>query len=94
MDHEVLMQQMEERFREEFAQSGDYIATLQVCHANIGRAILHTSTTIIFGFSILALSNFFPTVYFGALTGLAMCIALLAALTLLPRLILIWRPFD
>ncbi len=82
------------RFREEFAQSGDYIATLQVCHANIGRAILHTSTTIIFGFSILALSNFFPTVYFGALTGLAMCIALLAALTLLPRLILIWRPFN
>jgi predicted RND superfamily exporter protein len=82
------------RFREEFARSGDYIATLQVCHSNIGRAILHTSMTIIFGFSILALSNFFPTVYFGALTGLAMCIALLAALTLLPRLILIWRPFD
>ncbi len=82
------------RFREEFAQTGDYVETLRICHSNIGRAILYTSATIIFGFSILALSNFFPTIYFGALTSLAMCIALLAALTLLPRLILSWRPFG
>ncbi len=40
------------------------------------------------------LSNFFPTIYFGVLTGLAMLIALLAALTLLPRLILLWKPFG
>jgi predicted RND superfamily exporter protein len=82
------------RFREEFPQSGDYIETLRVCHASIGRAVLYTSTTIIFGFSILVLSNFFPTIYFGVLTGLAMLIALLAALTLLPKLILVWRPFS
>ena len=56
--------------------------------------MLYTSTTIIVGFSILVLSNFLPTVYFGVLTGLAMLIALLAALTLLPRLILVWRPFG
>jgi predicted RND superfamily exporter protein len=82
------------RFREEFRGSGDYRETLRICHANIGRAIFYTSTTIIFGFSILMLSNFFPTIYFGSLTGLAMLIALLAALTLLPKLILIWRPFG
>ncbi len=82
------------RFREEFALNGDYVRTLYICHANIGRAVLYTSTTIIFGFSILVLSNFFPTIYFGALTGLAMLIALLAALTLLPRLILLFRPFG
>jgi predicted RND superfamily exporter protein len=82
------------RFREEFAESGDYIATLYVCHANIGRAVFYTSTTVIFGFSILMLSNFLPTIYFGVLTGLAMLIALLASLTLLPRLILIWKPFG
>ena len=82
------------RFREEFAQTGDYVEALRICHSNIGRAILYTSMTIIIGFSILALSNFFPTIYFGALTSLAMCIALLAALTLLPRLILTWRPFG
>jgi predicted RND superfamily exporter protein len=82
------------RFREEFRKSGDYKETLHVCHTNIGRAIFYTSTTIIFGFSILMLSNFFPTIYFGVLTGLAMLIALLAALTLLPRLILLWKPFG
>ena len=77
------------RFREEFARSGDYTATMHVCHANIGKAVFYTSATIIFGFSILVLSNFLPTIYFGLLTGLAMCIALLAALTLLPKLILL-----
>jgi predicted RND superfamily exporter protein len=81
------------RFREEFAENGDYLETLRICHSNIGRAVLYTSTTIIFGFSILVLSNFYPTVYFGLLTALAMFIALLAALTLLPKLILVFRPF-
>ena len=82
------------RFREEFARSGDYIATMHVCHANIGKAVFYTSATVIFGFSILVLSNFLPTIYFGLLTGLAMAIALLAALTLLPKLILLTKPFG
>ena len=82
------------RFREELARSGDYVETMHVCHANIGRAVFYTSATIIFGFSILVLSNFLPTIYFGLLTGLAMAIALLAALTLLPKLILVTRPFG
>ena len=82
------------RFREEYPRSRDYTQTLRVCHGSIGRAVLYTSTTIIFGFSILALSNFLPTIYFGVLTGLAMLIALLGALTLLPRLILLWKPFG
>jgi predicted RND superfamily exporter protein len=82
------------RFREEFAQNRDYIETLHICHSSVGRAILYTSTTIIFGFSILVLSNFLPTIYFGVLTGLAMLVALLAALTLLPKLILVRRPFG
>lgn len=81
------------RFREEFADNGSYAETLNLCHANIGKAILNTSVTIIFGFSILVLSNFIPTIYFGVFTGLAMFIALLAILTLLPKLILLWKPF-
>ncbi|MGE4609740.1 MAG: MMPL family transporter, partial [Myxococcota bacterium] len=82
------------RFREEFSKSGDYIETLHICHASIGRAVFYTSTTVIFGFSILMLSNFMPTIYFGVSIGLAMLIAFLAALTLLPKLILIWKPFG
>ena len=82
------------RFREELPKKdGDYVATLHYCHASIGRAVFYTATIIIIGFSILVLSNFIPTIYFGLLTALAMFIALLAALTLLPRLILLWRPF-
>ncbi|MCW8962535.1 MAG: MMPL family transporter [Gammaproteobacteria bacterium] len=82
------------RFREEFPRQGmDYLRTLHYCHANIGKAVFYTAVTIIVGFSILVLSNFIPTIYFGLFTALAMAIALLAALTLLPRLILITRPF-
>jgi len=82
------------RFREELPkQGGDYLRALHYCHANIGKAVFYTAVTIIVGFSILVLSNFIPTIYFGLFTALAMAIALLAALTLLPRLILITRPF-
>ena len=81
------------RFREEYPGKADYVSTLHYCHANIGRAVFYTATTIIIGFSILVMSNFIPTIYFGLLTALAMFIALLAALTLLPKLILIFRPF-
>jgi predicted RND superfamily exporter protein len=75
------------RFRHEFAIDGDYWASVFRCHRSIGRAIYYTSLTIMLGFSILALSRFIPTIYFGLLTGLAMLIALLANMTLLPLLI-------
>ena len=82
------------RFRSEIGRVGDYVETLHYCHANIGRAIFYTAVTIIAGFSILVLSNFLPTIYFGVFTALGMAMALLASLTLLPRLILWLRPFG
>jgi uncharacterized protein len=82
------------RFREEYALTHSYVETLHICHSNIGKAVFYTTMTIIFGFSILMLSNFIPTIYFGVLTGAAMFIALLAALTVLPKLILLWKPFG
>ena len=57
------------------------------CHQSVGKAIISTSLTIIFGFSILILSNFIPTIYFGLFTGLAMFTALFLVLTLLPNLL-------
>ena len=82
------------RFREEFKKINDYEQTIDICHMSVGRAIFNTSVTIIFGFSILVLSNFIPTIYFGLFTGLAMLIAMLAVLTLLPKLILVIKPFK
>jgi len=79
------------RFREEFARDRQYWPSLRRCHRTIGRAMYYTSVTIILGFSILALSNFVPTIYFGLLTGLAMLVALLANMTLLPLLLVQFR---
>jgi predicted RND superfamily exporter protein len=63
-------------------------------HASIGRALYYTSVPVTLGFSILALSNFVPTIYFGLLTGFAMLIALIANLTLLPLLIVRFKPLS
>ena len=82
------------RFKEEFKKIGDYNKTLEKCHDTVGVAILNTSITIVFGFSILVLSNFIPTIYFGVFTGIAMLLAMISVLTLLPKLILIVKPFG
>ena len=82
------------RFKEEFAKIKDYDKTLRVCHSTVGVAILNTSITIVFGFSILVLSNFIPTIYFGIFTGIAMLLAMISVLTLLPSLLLVVKPFS
>ena len=82
------------RFRQEFAADGDYIGAMRRSHASIGRAMYYTSIIVTIGFSILVLSNFWPTIYFGVLTGFAMLFAMFANLTLLP-LLLVWiRPLE
>jgi hypothetical protein len=82
------------RFREEFQKNNNYNQTIDKCHSTVGIAILNTSITIVFGFSILFLSNFIPTIYFGIFTGIAMLLALISVLTLLPKLILLIKPFS
>jgi predicted RND superfamily exporter protein len=82
------------RFKEEFEKIKNYNQTVDRCHNTVGVAILNTSITIVFGFSILVLSNFIPTIYFGVFTGIAMLLALISVLTLLPKLILVLRPFG
>ena len=82
------------RFKEEFKKIKNYEKTLDRCHNTVGIAILNTSITIVFGFSILVLSNFIPTIYFGVFTGIAMLLAMISVLTLLPKLLLIYKPFN
>ncbi len=82
------------RFREEYKKINNYDKTLDRCHSTVGIAILNTSITIVFGFSILVLSNFIPTIYFGVFTGIAMLLAMISVLTLLPKLLLIYKPFG
>jgi uncharacterized protein len=82
------------RFKEEFKKINNYNETLDRCHNTVGIAILNTSITIVFGFSILVFSNFIPTIYFGVFTGIAMLLAMISVLTLLPKLILVLKPFG
>ena len=82
------------RFKEEFKSINDYNKTLDKCHSTVGIAILNTSITIVFGFSILVLSNFIPTIYFGVFTGIAMLLAMISVLTLLPKLLITFKPFG
>lgn len=82
------------RFREEFAKDRNYVKTMHRSHQSIGRAMFYTAITIIVGFSVLALSKFIPSIYFGLLTSLAMLAAILGSLTLLPKLILLIKPLG
>ncbi len=82
------------RFRREFPRIGSYRETMHFCHNSIARAMYFTSMTIVAGFSILVLSNFVPTMVFGLLTSIAMLVALLGALTLLPQLLTTFRPLG
>jgi hypothetical protein len=82
------------RFQSNFGKFLDYRATMHYCHGSIGKAMYYTSFTIVAGFSILVLSNFVPTVYFGLLTSLAMLLALAGALTLLPQLLITFKPLG
>ena len=82
------------RFKREFLRKSSYEEGVLLCHGSIGRAIYYTSITVTVGFSILTLSNFIPTIYFGFLTGIAMVVALLSNLTLLPLLIIVFKPLG
>jgi len=78
------------RFKEELARNGgDVRLAVAFSHATIGSAMYFTTLTIMIGFSVLALSSFVPTVLFGVLTTIAMALALLANLTLLPSLLVL-----
>jgi len=82
------------RFKCEFKKDHKYIATMHRCHGSIGHAMYDTSIAVIIGFSILTVSNFIPTVYFGSLTVLVMLTAIFAALTFLPVMLILLKPFG
>jgi len=82
------------RFKEEYDHRADYVLAVQASANSIGHAMEYTSVTIMLGFSILVLSNLIPTIYFGLLTMLVMAAALLANLILLPKVLMLFKPFK
>ena len=81
------------RYKKELKKNGSYTA-LKNAHSTTGRAIFYTASTIAAGFCILSLSNFFPTVLFGVFTSIAMILAFLSSLTLLPNLLVKFKVFE
>jgi predicted RND superfamily exporter protein len=82
------------RHKGEFLKYKNYEDAMKNTHNSIGYALYYTTLTIIVGFSILVFSNFIPSIYFGLLTSLAMIVALLASLTLVPRLLSLFKPYK
>ncbi len=82
------------RFEEEFKVDHDYINSLRRAHNGIGHAMYYTTLVIVIGFSILMLSNLVPTIYFGLLTVAIMIAVLAADLLLLPKLLLMFKPYE
>ena len=82
------------RFKEEFAKDRDYIKTMYRCHGSVGHAIQYSTISNATGFLILGLSNFIPTILFGVLTAVALAVAMPMSLTLLPLLIVRFKPFG
>jgi hypothetical protein len=81
------------RYKYELTMDNNYSLAMMRTHMSIGFAMYYTSVTIIIGFCILVFSNFIPSIYFGLLTSLAMLLALLSSLILLPQLLILFKPF-
>jgi len=83
-----------DRYQHEIEAGNDDAHAAATAHGEVGRAMVYTTVIITLGFSILTLSNFMPSVYFGLLTGLAMILALVSNLALLPVLLERLKPFS
>ena len=76
------------RYKQELAHFKDSKKAIIASHASIGYALYYTSFAVFIGFGVMISSNFWPTIYFGALTDLVMFFMLASSLILLPSLLL------
>ncbi len=82
------------RYKKEFSASKDNYQAIHRSQTTVGKALYFTSITITFGFIILVLSNFMPSIYFGLLTAIAMLVSLLATFSIIPLLLLTMKPLK
>ncbi|MBL3520942.1 MMPL family transporter [Arcobacter lanthieri] len=82
------------RFEVEYKFDHNYMNAIKRAHEGIGHAMYYTTIVIVIGFSILMLSNLIPTIYFGLLTGVVMISVLIADLLLLPKMLLMLKPYT
>ncbi len=80
------------RFQNEVLKDGDYLSSMYRTHSTIGISMFYTAATVAIGFLVLILSHFTPSIYFGIFMAIAMLSAVIVNLTLLPKLLIIFKP--
>lgn len=80
------------RFKSELLVDADFEASMYRAHNSIGVSMFYTAATVAIGFLVLILSNFIPSIYFGIFMAIAMLSAVFVNLTLLPKLLIFFKP--
>jgi uncharacterized protein len=80
------------RFKSELSIDADFKASMYRTHNSIGVSMFYTAATVAIGFLVLILSNFIPSIYFGIFMAIAMLSAVFVNLTLLPKLLIFFKP--
>ena len=80
------------RFKTELLVDGDFVSSMYRAHNSIGVSMFYTAATVAIGFAVLILSHFIPSIYFGIFMAIAMLSAVIVNLTLLPKLLIIFKP--
>ena len=80
------------RFKTELLVDGDFVSSMYRAHNSIGVSMFYTAATVAIGFIVLILSHFIPSIYFGIFMAIAMLSAVIVNLTLLPKLLITFKP--
>ena len=81
-------------YQRRLRELGEPYSALRAVQRTVGRAAVFSTLALVSGFSVLCLSQFLPTLYFGVLVSLSMLGGLLGNLVLLPLMLqwLVLRP--
>jgi predicted RND superfamily exporter protein len=82
------------RYHHEFKICGNYEEALRASMADVGRALVITSVTLVCGFSVLLFSLLDAQAMFGILLSSTIVVALIADFLLMPALVLTLEPFG
>ena len=80
------------RFKTELLVDDDFVSSMYRAHNSIGVSMFYTAATVAIGFVVLILSHFIPSIYFGIFMAIAMLSAVIVNLTLLPKLLITFKP--
>jgi uncharacterized protein len=80
------------RFRDERRSGHGVERAAQLALTTVGRGIVFNALAVVLGFSILAFSNFLPVQFFGFLVVVSITFCMLAALVLMPALVVLLNP--